>query len=405
MALLRTVTFGMAPQSYDAARTAQRVRAFFGALQEQLADTGWQTRCQRYVSTPLGTQGSQWSVPDFVHFGVSLEQELGDDIWCCLPGPGYQVVDYAGFDAVQEMLKQTQHVFSNVKVGGPAGLNNLAVNAAADIMLGLAQRKDSQQANFRFAAMANTAAGIPFFPAAYHEDEPAFSIALELAEDFNRCCAEHGDMSARLQACRAVLRERVGSVLPLAQAFAEQHGVRFAGFDLSLAPFPGEGSSAVSVIERLSGCSIGQVDFLFSLFAVNDMLKHATPGIPRVGFNGTMLSVLEDNRLAEAVRNKEVSITDLLLYSTVCGCGLDMIPVAHDVQSGQLASLIRAIATIAQKWNKPLIARILPSHVDAHGQTDYAHDFLVNTSVMPLDDVGASAADPVPYFTSEACTA
>lgn len=405
MTLLRTVTFGMAPQSYDAGRTAERVRAFFCALQEQLADSGWQTRCQRYVATPLGTRGSHWSVPDFMHFGVSLERALGSDIWCCLPGPGYQSVDYAGFDAVQEMLKQTQHVFSNVQVGGPAGLSNLAVSAAADIMLELARTRDSQQANFRFAAMANTGSGIPFFPAAYHEDEPAFSIALELAEVFNRCCAEHDNMRDRLRACRTALRERVDGVLPLALALARQQGVRFAGFDLSLAPYPGQASSAVSVIERLSGSSIGQIDFLFSLFAVNDMLKHASPDIPRVGFNGTMLSVLEDSRLAEAVQKEEVGITDLLLYSTVCGCGLDMIPVAHDIQPNQLASLIRAIATIAQKWNKPLIARILPSHIDVNGQTGYSHDFLVNTSVMPLDDVEIPAANHVSYFTSDACVA
>ena len=400
MNLLRTVTLGMEPINHDAAQTAERIQSFFSALKGRLDDMGWRTRCTRYAATPFGAAGSSTrSGADFVAFAMQMEALLGDSVWCCLPGPAYGRFDEDSAAAVREMLVRTRHVFSNVLVGDSEGLSNVAVNAAANTMLELGAEPETQMANFRFAAMANTNAGIPFFPASFHHGEPAFSVALELAHDFNICCAENTGMQAKLRACREVLRSKVQELLPAMQALASEQGVRFAGFDFSLAPYPGEGTSAVSVIEQLCAARIGHVDFLFALYSLNDLLKHSTPTAPKVGFSGTMLSVLEDTRLAQAVADGEVGVTDLLLYSTVCGCGLDMIPVTHDVQPAQVASLIRAISTIAQKWNKPLIARILPSHVGADGMTQYSHDFLVNTRVMPLDAV-APDADYAPRFTS-----
>jgi hypothetical protein len=387
MPILRTITFGHALDAAAPEASAERVRAFFAHADQLLSEAGLAARCFRYVAPPLEDWLPDGDAATAGKVASTLETALGENIWCCLPGPVCDEArtNPARLDIVDAILGHTRHVFTNVRVAGQHGLNNEAVTAAATMMARLAEADTRQQDNFRFAALAWVKPGTPYFPAAWHEGAPGFSVALELAGPFNEACAQHTSLSGRLTACRAVLVERIARVLPILTRLASEQRVRFLGFDLSLAPFPGEATSAVTVVESLNGSRIGQLDFLFSLYAINDMLQHALPDLPLVGFNGTMLSVLEDNRLAEATAAGEVSIKDLLLYSTVCGCGLDMIPVPADTEPERLATLVRAIGTIAQKWRKPLIARLLPSATDSQGRTRYQHEFLVNTAVLPLE--------------------
>lgn len=47
----------------------------------------------------------------------------------------------------------------------------------------------------------------------------------------------------------------------------------------------------------------------------------------------------------------------MLLYSTVCGVGLDMVPVPGDTSPESLAALYLEVGTLAFRLNKPLSAR------------------------------------------------
>jgi hypothetical protein len=182
-----------------------------------------------------------------------------------------------------------------------------------------------------------------------------------------------------------MVRQLVDPVVDCAYAAAADTGIAFRGIDFSLAPYPGEATSAVCAIESLSGSPAGSFQFIFSLYAVNHLLKQGLADYPQVGYNGTMLSVLEDSHLARAVGNGSVDIKDLLLYSTVCGCGLDMVPLTLDIGVEQIAGLMEAICTEAIKWNKPLITRLLPSGVGSSGETNFNHPFIVNTRPMALN--------------------
>ncbi len=387
MPILRTITFGHALDGAAPEATAQRVRGFFAHARRLLDETALSARCLRYVAPPV----EQWlpggDAATAGRVAVRLEQALGEDIWCCLPGPACDSQASVGrrVDLIDAIVGETRHVFTNMSVAGQQGLHNEAVTAAAETMARLGSTVARQQDNFRFAALAWIKPATPYFPAAWHDGAPGFSVALELAGPFLEACGRHDNFADRLDACRQELTSRVARVLPVLVRLAREQGVRFLGFDLSLAPFPGDETSAVAVVESLNGSRIGQLDFMFALYAINDMLQHSLPSLPMVGFNGTMLSVLEDTRLAEATASGDVGVKDLLLYSTVCGCGLDMIPVSADSDPARLATLVRAISTIAQKWRKPLIARLLPSTTNARGITRFEHDFIVNTSVLRLD--------------------
>ncbi len=58
-----------------------------------------------------------------------------------------------------------------------------------------------------------------------------------------------------------------------------------------------------------------------------------------MGFNGVMYSLLEDNGLAEANNLRAVTIEKLAVFSSVCGCGIDMVPVPGMMFAEDLAGL------------------------------------------------------------------
>ena len=70
-----------------------------------------------------------------------------------------------------------------------------------------------------------------------------------------------------------------------------------------------------------------------------------------------------------------MSLNDLLLYSAVCGTGLDCIPLAGDVEPGVLAGILLDVAALALRLDKPLTARLMPMPGKAAGDRVAFPDF------------------------------
>jgi uncharacterized protein (UPF0210 family) len=83
---------------------------------------------------------------------------------------------------------------------------------------------------------------------------------------------------------------------------------------------------------------------------------------------------------------------ELLLYSAVCGTGLDTIPLPDDVSEAELAGVYLDMAALSVALNgKPLTARLLPVPGATAGDlTTYSFDYFANTSVMPAAGAGAA---------------
>jgi hypothetical protein len=82
--------------------------------------------------------------------------------------------------------------------------------------------------------------------------------------------------------------------------------------------------------------------------------------LPRCGFCGLFLPVLEDTVLAQRASDGHLGVTELLLASTVCGTGLDTLPLAGDVGEESLAAILLDMAAISARLDKPLTARLMP---------------------------------------------
>ena len=107
---------------------------------------------------------------------------------------------------------------------------------------------------------------------------------------------------------------------------------------------------------------------------------------PRTGFSGLMLPVLEDAVLARRAAEGRLTVKDLLLYSAVCGTGLDTIPLPGDTSAGQIAALLLDLCAMALRLDKPLTARLMPIPGKKAGDpTNFNFDYFANSRVMGLE--------------------
>jgi hypothetical protein len=104
-----------------------------------------------------------------------------------------------------------------------------------------------------------------------------------------------------------------------------------------------------------------------------------------------MFPVLEDSVLAARADDRSYSIDSLLLYSTVCGAGLDTVPLPGDVGVDELAGMLLDVATLAVVLNKPLSARLMPvPGLTADQRTAFDFDYFANARVLPVKSGGIS---------------
>jgi uncharacterized protein (UPF0210 family) len=107
---------------------------------------------------------------------------------------------------------------------------------------------------------------------------------------------------------------------------------------------------------------------------------------PHTGFNGLFQPVLEDSVLAKRAAEGTLTIKDALLYSAVCGTGLDTIPLPGDTTSEQIVPLLLDLCALALRLDKPLTARLMPIPGKKAGdETNFNFAFFAPSRVMKLE--------------------
>jgi uncharacterized protein (UPF0210 family) len=105
-----------------------------------------------------------------------------------------------------------------------------------------------------------------------------------------------------------------------------------------------------------------------------------------------MLPLLEDSVLARRAEACPPSLHELLLYSAVCGTGLDTVPLPGDVSEAELAGVYLDVAALSVALGgKPLTARLLPvPGATAGDATDYEFAYFSNSRALPVAGCGAA---------------
>ncbi len=353
---------------------------------------GWEVQTTRLATLPFPTWLDTARPEEALRAVQRVEQQCAAAGFSYLSlGPAhFQHLD--DFALIPDIIAATRNTFATaVMAEAGAGVSLPAVRDCGAIIARCATITPDGFANLRFAALANVPPYTPFFPAAYHGDSGlTFALAVECADaavsafqGASSVAQARADLLAALEAAAAQLEA-------IAADIAARSGAAFKGFDFSLAPFPEDCCSLAGAMQALGVQGVGLMGALAAGAILADTLDQGR--WPRAGFNGLMLPVLEDSVMAAAT-GAHLEVKDLLLYSTVCGAGLDTVPLPGDATPAQLSALLLDVAALAVRLGKPLTARLMPVPGKAAGErTEYDFGYFANGQIMALPAKPLSAA-------------
>jgi uncharacterized protein (UPF0210 family) len=295
------------------------------------------------------------------------------------------------YEVIPEAIFISENVFfGGVMADKARGIALSAVRACAHVIVKCAPIEPNGFANLQFAALANVNAGAPFFPASYHNgDEPAFAIATEAADLAVSAFSNAKTLEEGRETLISEIEKHGKRITQIVKA--ELSTIKFGGIDFSLAPFPNDASSLGNAVEQLGVPRAGLHGSLAAAALLTEAIDRAD--FLHTGFSGFMQPILEDSVLARRAAEGKLTIKDALLYSAVCGTGLDTVPLPGDTTAEQITPLLLDLCALALRLDKPLTARLMPVPGKQAGEeTNFDFAFFAPSRVMALDAEGLTKA-------------
>ncbi len=284
---------------------------------------------------------------------------------------------------VYQLIKNTTRGFCTVLVTDGRKMNIDAARQAARIIKRLSVLDADGFTNLRFAAIFNTKPGSPFYPGAFHRGPLSFAVGTENSDLVYKAFSQAKDIKRAGTYLKALLTSEFKKVEKVGYRLQREWNLEFGGIDVSIASSVKATESIAFAFEKLGLGKFGEPGTLAIAKVITDTLRDLK--VKMCGYSGLMFPVLEDYGLAR--RNKEgmYDLINLLTYSAVCGTGLDTIPLPGNVPDKKLFALLLDIASLSQKLNKPLSARLMPVPGKKAGEmTDFKFEYFANSRIMQL---------------------
>ena len=374
---IRTITTGV-PSPFSLSEL-QRAAKFNAACQTYFEANGYEVQTTR-ISSQI------WEETRDIETILDLEtdaQALGIEflnLGTILPDKRYTETHLA---RVADVLVQSEILFATVTLTTQSGRIALEVaESTANVIRQIAHRTDAGYGNLRFAALMNCPPNTPFFPAAFwHDTCMNFGIGWQAADLVQHAFTDAPNLEVGLRNLKTIMEAEGQKIVALAETLAQEWDIKFVGIDVSPAPM-GDESIAYAIEQQLPGY-FGARGTLRVAAGLTCTLRSLH--LPRCGYSGLMLPVLEDVGLGARSEAGYFNLDSLLLYSSVCGTGLDTIPIPGDATTAQIAAMLTDIAALAIQLNKPLSARLFPvPGCGAGDMTRFDSPYLTNTTVMAI---------------------
>src|SRR5438477_8155452 len=382
---IRTITAGITLRHPADMEGPEAALAFLKRAKRTVVDAGYEVQTLRIATQPVLEGAGPRARADALPSLHALDRAVAAEGVLLSIGPVLAPDDYdAEFGAwAAEFIRTTRNTSFSARVASPErGASPRGVTAAGEAMAAIARATPGGIGNFRFAAAANVPAGTPFFPVAYHRGSDAVALGLESPPLLSAAFAGANTLAAAKQRLATSLESRLAPVARIIRTAARRDERAYLGIDVS--PAPGKDASIGGAIELLTGVPFGAASTLAGCAAITDVLKSVR--LKTCGYSGLMLPVLEDPVLAQRASEGRFTVRDLLLYSTVCGTGLDVVPLPGDVAADQLAALIADVAALSTKLRKPLSARLFPVPGRRVGEVArFSDPYLTDCTVMKLE--------------------
>ena len=368
-------------QGGDSNRLREKVvnaKEVLTSVQDELQSSGYEVQTLRIATNPFGEYLT--STKEHSADKTTLQNQL-DEINSILAENEIDFFAVGPAQSVDEIDACPSIVSSSHRISCSAALRSgndvLMAKKSAECMKVISQLgstvggdhvKDGL-GNFRFCATSNCKPYTPFFPAAMGP-----SLATEDGEDGNEIRfaigLENGKLAKdilsrfdKLDQIETNFKLEMADALRPIQKICESIKTEkakslFMGIDTSLNPSLDENGSVAEAIELID--SVQQFGGSGSISAAAEITKalKTLPDIKKVGYCGLMLPVCEDRRLAKLASSSQIDTTRLLAISSVCGVGLDTIPVP-DCGEDKLSSLILDVSALSFRYEKSLSCRLL----------------------------------------------
>ena len=352
------------------------------AAKNEFAKRGYETQTLRIVTQPFAELVKGLSDAQALTFLRSLDDLSQKDGFMPNVGPAmlHDTDNPAAMHLLAQVLSTLPHLNASAIIADDDGIHWKTIRESAKLVHYVAGHSERSQGTFLFAATAMLKQLGPFYPGAYHTGAGRqFSLGFEGASVVQQVFGStHGDFEASVAELtkQLTIHARVGE--DVGQAVAASSGWEFVGVDPTPAPL---GDASIGdAIERYTGSTFGSNGTMTAALAITTAVKAVK--VKQVGYSGLMLPVMEDKRLAQRWAENRFDIDSVLAYSSVCGTGLDTVPLPGDVSEERLVKIFSDVAALAWKWHKPLTARLQPVKDKKVGdKTDFDSPYLFNTTL------------------------
>jgi uncharacterized protein (UPF0210 family) len=357
------------------------------SVRDAMVEAGYDVQTLRLATPPPSEMSSPVKIDERVDFARKLEAE------CFVQGIDYASIgpilagDLEGFESIPEVLKATESIFTSALYADhEIGLSLNAARSCAEVIHQISTITSDGFTNLRFAALANVASGSPFFPASYHRGgPPALAIATEAADLAITAIQDSSSLRAAARLLVETIEGHAAVLSRFTQPIAAQNSVRFWGIDFSFAPFPEELRSLGAALQAFGVPMVGRSGSAAAASFLATCLDQAK--FQRTGFCGLFFPVLEDSVLASSAAEGSLTITDLLLYATICGTGLDTIALPGNTSPEVLYALLLDLGALALRHDKPLTARLMPIPGKKAGdEVHFDFEYFADSKVLKLDE-------------------
>lgn len=379
---VRTITAGVTLLDLRDLRPVDAALAVLGRGRATFESAGYEVQTLRLATSPavaeLNAKGRERALEPL----RALDSLLRSSGAIASIGPcaGAGAYDAEVGPWIAELIRTTTQLSCSIRVAAPdSGIDAAGAQMAAEAIAALSRVTPGGAGNFRFAAAACVPAGTPFFPVAFHQGPSAISLGLESASLVEQAIGGAPSSQSATSRLRDALNQALTPVERLAAAFAAGQGVHYLGIDSS--PAPAIDRSIGAALEALMHQPFGGSGTVDACAAVTAALRSLS--VKTCGYAGLMLPVLEDPVLAKRATERRFGLRDLLLFSSVCGTGLDLTPLPGDTAVDILERIVRDTAALASRWAKPLSARLFLVPGKAAGEmASFADPLLTDCRVM-----------------------
>jgi hypothetical protein len=406
LAAILLSTLHLVAQASSSATTNPKVRAITAFVrldqdnyQKQIADAlavlqkaksafiaqGYEVETVRITTQPLAELVAGMAEDRAMAFLRAFDDLSAKDNFIPNVGPAmmHDTDDPKAVHLLEQALSTLPNIEGSTIIADEGGIHWKTIHRTAELVKYVSEHSPRSQGTFNFTATAMLKPLGPFFPGSYHTGAGRqFAIGFEGANVVRDVFAkDKGDAAAATADLTTALTKHAAVADSVGRKVATETGWSYAGVDPTPAPLADVSIGAA--IEAFTGAKFGSSGTLTAARIITAAVK-AVPQ-KQIGYSGLMVPVMEDKLLAQRWAEGTYNVDSLLAYSSVCGTGLDTIPLPGDVTLDQMERIYSDVASLATKWNKPLSARLQPIPGKKAGdRTDFEDPYLFNTTLHEL---------------------